>query len=600
MRGRRAWLAGCLACVLPAVQAVELVSVDDRLPAAQRSRAAAALQQAAARLPAGLRAALPPQVPVHWADSLPDGVVGRARGGQLWLRRSLLAGTDAAAASTLQAVMIHELMHVADRGAAGGWSRQARFRELAGWPARPWALGRSPNRFSDRSPDGYERASAAEYLAVNAEHWLLDAGFACRRPALAAWLRDTFGDAPRPAPPCPRTMPLLQAGDAPGAVSLLALDPARVYAVDYLLADGGEAATSRWGHSMLRLVICRAGRPRGPACRLDLDQHRVLSFRAFVGDVELSSWRGLAGGYPSRLFVLPLQQVVEEYTQVELRGLASIPLRLSRPAIEGLLERTAQVHWSYDGRYYFIASNCAVETARLLQAGVPALGEAGIARLSPGGLRRRLGRLGVLDESVLDDAGAAIRAGFYFEASDRHYATLFAAARTELPLPADDVRTWLALPAAERAPWLQRGGLRATAGLLLLEQAALRRAELRARGWLKQQLARQPDSAGARALQGLLAEAGQWLRPGALLSADVDGYGLPQPDELQRLQPWLQAVSTRSPQAWRDLRARLQEALPATQRRELDQAQRNLDATGARLRGLAAASLPPRSDVPRR
>lgn len=100
----------------------------------------------------------------------------------------------------------------------------------------------------------------------------------------------------------------------------------------------------------------------------------MLSFRAFVGDVQISNWRGLTGGYPSRLFVLPLQQVVDEYTKVELRGLQSLPLQLSPGEIAGLLERTAQVHWSYDGRYYFVSNNCAVETAKLLQAGVPRLG----------------------------------------------------------------------------------------------------------------------------------------------------------------------------------------------------------------------------------
>ena len=89
----------------------------------------------------------------------------------------------------------------------------------------------------------------------------------------------------------------------------------------------------------------------------------MLSFRAFVGDVQISNWRGLTGGYPSRLFVLPLQQVVDEYTKVELRGLQSLPLQLQRDEIASLLERTAQVHWSYDGRYYFVSNNCAVETA---------------------------------------------------------------------------------------------------------------------------------------------------------------------------------------------------------------------------------------------
>ncbi len=106
------------------------------------------------------------------------------------------------------------------------------------------------------------------------------------------------------------------------------VDPERVYEIDYLLAEANQNLVSRWGHSMLRLVICAPGRPRGPDCRLDLDQHLVLSYRAFVGDVQLSSWDGLVGKYPSRLFVLPLAQVIDEYTKTELRGLASVPLRL--------------------------------------------------------------------------------------------------------------------------------------------------------------------------------------------------------------------------------------------------------------------------------
>ena len=99
------------------------------------------------------------------------------------------------------------------------------------------------------------------------------------------------------------------------------IDPARVYAVDYLLADSGGPPMSRFGHSMLRLVICAEGRPLGERCRMDLSEHRVLSFRAFVDDVQVSSWRGLTGGYPSRLFLLPLTSVIDEYNRVELRDL---------------------------------------------------------------------------------------------------------------------------------------------------------------------------------------------------------------------------------------------------------------------------------------
>ncbi|WP_182067377.1 DUF7844 domain-containing protein [Stenotrophomonas pavanii] len=557
------------------------------LSPAQRQVASQTLADVQSLLPEGLLRALPAQVQVRWSDDLPVDVHGRAFGGRIALRRDLLDEAVPGARRARRSALVHELTHVADRGGAN-WSRSARWRDLAGWQRKPWHLGRGDNDFRDRSPDAYELKDPAEYLAVNAEHFVLDSTFACRRPALARWYQAHFGAPPSlPQPQCAAALPLLQAESEEGAASLLQLDPARVYAVDYLFAEGSAQPMSRWGHSMLRLVICKPGRVPGPDCRLDLEHHRVLSFRAFVGDVQISNWRGLTGGYPSRLFVLPLQQVVDEYTKVELRGLQSLPLRLHREEIASLLERTAQVHWSYDGRYYFVSNNCAVETAKLLQAGVPRLGEAGLAQLSPRGLKRRLVRLDALDERVLADRSAAQAQGYYFASARDQYQQLFAVAAAQLALPARDVHGWLKLPARQRAPWLLQGDLRASAGLLLLEQAAQRRAELRARDVLKRQLLAAPDSAETRSLRALLEQGGQWLRPGTLLQDG--GYGLPLADEQALLSTAVATASAQAVPAWQALRSRLRQQLPVRQREEMDAIDTNLAALGARLRAQAAA-----------
>ena len=572
-----AWLA------IPLAHATDRLQLDPAgLDAAQQRLARQTLADVQSLLPEGLLRALPPQVQVRWSEALPADVHGRAFGGRVSLRRDLLDEEVPGARRARRSALVHELAHVADRNGAG-WSRSARWRDLSGWQRRPWHLGRGDNDFRDRSPDPYELTDAAEYLAVNAEHFLLDGAFACRRPALAQWYRAHFGTPPSlPRPHCDATLPLLQAEAEEGAASLLQLDPARVYAVDYLFAEGSRQPMSRWGHSMLRLVICRPGRTPGPACRLDLEHHRVLSFRAFVGDVQISNWRGLTGDYPSRLFVLPLQQVVDEYTKVELRGLQSLPLRLQREEIASLLERTAQVHWTYDGRYYFVSNNCAVETAKLLQAGVPRLGQAGLAQLTPRGLRRRLARLHVLDDQVLADRAGAQAQGYYFASARDHYQQLFSVAATQLALPARDVRAWLNLPARERGPWLLQGDLRASAGLLLLEQAAQRRAELRARDVLKRRLLAAPESAEARSLRELLDLSGQWLRPGELLADG--GYGLPLPEEQVLLADRVALASAQAVPAWRTLRMQLRQQLPASQRGELDDIDANLAALGERLR----------------
>ncbi len=571
--------------------------VASELTPSERAASQALLQQVEQRLPAAwvTRDAAPIQL--QWRRDLPAQVHGRAIGNRILLDHALLdawsmqpahARTDISAPATraAMAALVHELAHVRDRGAGSALSRDPRLRDLAGWQVRPWRVGRGANRFSDRSPDAYERRSPAEFVAVNLEHYVLDADYACRRPALAAWFSERLGP-PHVAAACAPTLPYLQADNDAGAMSLLALDPARVYAVDYLLAEGNEQPMSRWGHSMLRLVICAPGRAPGPACRLDLQYHRVLSFRAFVGDVQISSWRGLTGSYPSRLFVLPLNQVIDEYTKVELRALSSVPLALRPDEIAALLTRAAQVHWSYDGRYYFISNNCAVETYKLLHDGVPRLAEAGVSSITPRGVRQRLQRAGLADLHVLDDRAQATRQGYYFESAAAHYQAMFDVLRRGIPVPQMSVAQWLDAAPGARAQWFDRGGLRETAAALLLEQAALRRQELIARDALKRLL--RPGIAERAAVQDqllrLFARQSRLSHPAALL--DGPGYGLPQADEQQRVRAQVAQASSGLADGWKHLQALGRQQLSAELRDDLEQSEANVERLRARLRVLA-------------
>jgi hypothetical protein len=372
-------------------------------------------------------------------------------------------------------------------------------------------------------------------------------------------------------------------------MSLLDLDPARVYEVDYLLAENGDEAMSLWGHSMLRLVICAPTHAPGPECRLDLQYHRVLSFRAFVNDVQISSWRGLTGSYPSRLFVLPLNQVVDEYNQVELRDLVSIPLMLRPDEIAALLERAARVHWSYDGHYYFVGNNCAVETFKLLHDSVLRLSREHLSSITPRGLLRRLERAGFADESALNNPTDAIRQGYRFESAARHYQTMLDVARETLPLPTHKVEDWFALPASARRPWLQQAGLRASAALFLLEQATHRRQELRMRDFLKRRLLTGGlDAERARnTILQLLDNVGALTRPAALLDGET-GYGLPQSQERPRLLAQMESRNAQLTQGSRALWKQAPEQLPAREREDWEGTEANLALIGERLRKLAA------------
>ncbi|NZA27099.1 DUF4105 domain-containing protein [Luteimonas sp. SJ-92] len=562
---------------------------------AQHGAARRLLERSLERLPRTWRESLPPDGVVEWRDDLPRGVHGHARGRRIrldaalledWMARPAEIGADDPAVRAALAAAIHELAHLYDRSPAGGLSRDPRLLDLAGWQVRPFRAGlRTRNAFGERSPDRYELASPAEFVAVNLEYFLLDPEYGCRRPALYRYFAAHFEHAP-PVAGCAPGMPLLLAEIEAGAGSpLLPLDPARVHAVDYLLAEGNARVMSRWGHGMLRLVVCAPGRAPGPDCRLDLQHHLVLSFRAFVDDVQISSWRGLTGSYPSRLYVLPLGQVIDEYTGVELRGLQSIPLALRRDEVAALLERAAQVHWSYDGRYTFLGNNCAVETFKLLHDGVPRLAAARLASITPTALLRRLERAGIADSAVLDDLGRAQREGHYFAPASARYQAMFEVARQSLALPQTRVEQWLDLSASARRPWLGEADLRTAAALLLLEQAALRRQELLARDALKRRLS--GNDTGRGEVAGLLQLEGLFSRPAQLLPDG--GYGLPQRaerDELARAG----ADRARDRQQQRErLHAAARDWLPPQRRTELEETEANAELISARLRELHRA-----------
>ena len=593
MRPSAAWLlAGVMTLFGSTANAsLQLQLETEGLSPAQQQASQALLDEAMQALPPRFIEQLDRRIDVGWTADMPSNAYGQASlVSRLDLNRNLLSSlTDGSAASKktnrphgtvrreMLATVLHELTHIYDRsrlwpdderkliqhctrrssssGLVGipdqcrgqtdrrfTLSDDPRLLDLAGWPQYVGRRGEREqhNRQIARSPDIYETSSPKEFVAVNMEYFLLDPSYACRRPALYRYYQEHFGWAPATKDTCAKTVAFLNAGNDFAKQPLGQVDPERVYAIDYLLAEANQNWVSRWGHSMLRLVICAPGRPRGPDCRLDLDQHLALSYRAFVGDVQLSSWGGLVGKYPSRLFVLPLSQVIDEYTKTELRSVASVPLNLSRSEIEGIVEHAAEMHWSYDGNYFFLSNNCAVEDLKLLRSSTNHAQLVGLDNIMPNGLLAVLKGRGLADTSVLDDPREALRLGYRFDSFRDRYQAMFDVLKKRLPIKQDKVEDWLALKAVERRQWFEQADLRASAALLLLEQAAFRQQMLLAQDEVKQRYlgARNLKNGGMdkadAALQQILANSGYLSRPAELLGSG--GYGLPQPSEWQRLE----------------------------------------------------------------
>ena len=587
------WLLALVLSLLGgmAQASLQLQLKTEGLSPAEQQASQALLDEAMQHLPPRFIEQLNRVISVGWTDDMPANAYGQATlVAELDLNRRLLPGlVDGSAANEktqrphgtvrreMLATVLHELTHIYDRarlwptsertliqrcrrqsGATGlvgladncrgqtqrryTLSDDPRLLDLAGWPQYVGRRGEreTENRQVARSPDLYEISSPKEFVAVNMEYFLLDPSYACRRPALYRYYQAHFGWAPAERDACSRELAFLNAGNDFAKQPLGKVDPERVYAVDYLLAEANQNWVSRWGHSMLRLVICAPGRPRGPDCRLDLDQHLVLSYRAFVNDVQLSTWGGLTGAYPSRLFVLPLAQVIDEYTKTELRSLASVPLKLSREQIEEVVEHAAEMHWSYDGNYYFVSNNCAVETLKLLRSGSNSSQLETLDSIVPNGLLEVLKGRGLADTSVLDDPREALRLGYRFDSYRDRYQAMFEVLRKQLPIRQDSVEAWLSQRAEQRRTWFARADLRTSAALLLLEQASYRRQLLLAQDEVKQKYlnGRELKNGGMdkanATLQDILANSGFLSRPAELLGGH--GYGLPQASEWQRLE----------------------------------------------------------------
>jgi hypothetical protein len=642
--GARVWLL-VLALLASACSQAELRLQlhDAELSPGERVASQQLLQEALDTLPPRFKQQLDRRVDVRWRD-LPEQVYGRAgRFSGIELNAALLPTlSDGSSATTqtsrphgnvrreLLATVLHELTHLYDR--AQLWSpaqkqlqHQCRLREqslgvvglpdncrgqtarrftlsddpllldLAGWPQQVGRRGarEQENHQVARSPDSYELSNPREFLAVNMEYFLLDPSYACRRPSLARYLSAHFAWSPAQQQSCSDSLAYLNAGRDFSRQPLGHIDPERVYQVDYLLAEANDALASRWGHSMLRLVICAPGRPRGPDCRLDLQEHLVLSYRAFVGDVQLSSWDGLTGAYPSRLFVLPLEQVIEEYTKVELRSLASVPLKLDRAQLEQLVTRAVEQHWSYDGDYWFLSNNCAVETLKLLRSGSQNPRLQTLDSIMPNGLLDTLVGRGLADRSMLANDAEALRLGYRFDSFRDRYQAMFSVLQAHLPIEQTQVGDWLALPATQRQPWFAQADLRTSAALLLLEQAALRRQLLLAQDELKRRYLSGRDGVdpvlnpAGSALQQILANSGFLSRPAELLNG---GYGLPQRSEWQRLESESQARQQQLRQLSDNLDQEVRTLLEPARLAELQAAEDNLAQLGEHLRTLHKAA----------
>jgi hypothetical protein len=170
---------------------------------------------------------------------------------------------------------------------------------------------------------------------------------------------------------------------------------------------------------------------------------------------------------------------------------------------------------------------------------------------------------------------------------------MFEVLKERLPIPQKEVDEWISLPASERRSWFEKADLRASAAMLLLEQAAQRRQLLLAQDELKRRylssraLADGSSGEAGKTLEKILANSGFLSRPAELLEG---GYGLPQAGEWQHLQEESDSRQKQLRQLSDDLDGQVRSLLEPERLAEIDAGETNLKQLSEHLRALHKAS----------
>lgn len=324
----------------------------------------------------------------------------------------------------LLATILHETMHQYDYKTK--LSDEIYFKLAAG-------VEKDGITFSARTMDAYELKSGAENLATNVEGFLLDPEFQCRRPTMYALLRNRLQHVPFENVACSPSLKLVKAEE--NGLQVIDLDPNRVYQVHYLFASKGKAAMSRWGHAMVRLIVCDPKREAvGPDCLKDLNSHLTLSFQAVVNGIKLDAIDGIKGDYPSRLNITSMYLPTRQYNMGEQRDVISMPLKMNREQINRLLRRVSEIQWSYDGKYKFFTNNCADETLKLLKIGFLTDDIANLKIATPSSLFQKLQKLGLAQDPINTmSEKAQIEQGYLFKSYAIKYQRALSVVRQLLP-----------------------------------------------------------------------------------------------------------------------------------------------------------------------
>lgn len=248
---------------------------------------------------------------------------------------------------------------------------------------------------------------------------------ACRFPARAHWLQERLSIT-LPARDCPAFRNWRDKLKA-HAVSL-------IFPAAYL-----NSPSSMFGHTFLRLD------PQD----LKPDNALLAATVNYAADADddnelFYAWRGLFGGYPGRVTVLPYYEKVKEYNDLENRDIWEYRLNLTPGEVAQLVRHVWELRpIRFD--YFFIGENCSYRLLGLLDVARPglALRREFPVRAIPADTVRAIVSAGLLNAAHYRPSAATLL--------DSHLHQLTRSQRSLARLLADDVDATIELAPAQRA-----------------------------------------------------------------------------------------------------------------------------------------------------
>lgn len=204
------------------------------------------------------------------------------------------------------------------------------------------------------------------------------------------------------------------------------ISPEKVDAVHLLFAASDDHLASRFGHVLVRLIVCpdKIENNRQEECARNVHEHLVLGYSAHINERNLNTLKALKGDYRAYLYAHDFMDTYQDYSIAQFRDLHSLPLKMQKTEREDLVRYLSEAHWSYSGNYKFFTNNCSTLLQQLLRHVWTDFSQASDTHseyFRPDSFFKAMQESSLTNNAYEDDLINAENHGFYFPSTEPVY-----------------------------------------------------------------------------------------------------------------------------------------------------------------------------------